>query len=319
VYVFWSLLSRSGLEAGSARTQYIAFPASEARFTSPQTLRILPLEEQPYGQHRGFFNLTKLVLPASIRGGSDFVHQPVPAAGEHPELAVAVTVNQPYRQDQVVQVAVALFAEGRFQGYELAAKTSGLSTNPVLQADETGQLHLLWREGAAGQEVYYATTAPLSREILDRLDRGDVTHTLLEGGLESLAALAFFPWVGLGWLMPGLLILGLWKILRDYEDLNYPPSRVFLVFALLVYYVAKLVTLPTITTYIPFSAWVDLPPAWQRVLQIGIPLLILGTSLLVAEWVRRRRTSSTLVYYLAFSVCDALLTLFVYGVNFLGL
>ena len=89
--------------------------------------------------------------------------------------------------------------------------------------------------------------------------------------------------------------------------------------AIVLYYVVKLIFMPTITTYIPFSAWIPIPQSFETILQIGVPLLILALSLLVANFVRTRYSETTLAFYLAFTITDAILTLFVYGVNFLGL
>jgi hypothetical protein len=91
-----------------------------------------------------------------------------------------------------------------------------------------------------------------------------------------------------------------------------------LVIAILLYQVTKLLFLPTIQTYTPFSAWLDLPRSWSTALRVMVPLLIFGVAWLAAEWVRRSRTASTLAYFFVVAAVDAILTLVVYGVNYLG-
>jgi hypothetical protein len=46
--------------------------------------------------------------------------------------------------------------------------------------------------------------------------------------------------------------------------------------------------------------------------------VILAFAALVTEWVRRKRSDSALVLYFAFAVADALLSLAIYGVGYLG-
>jgi hypothetical protein len=50
-----------------------------------------------------------------------------------------------------------------------------------------------------------------------------------------------------------------------------------------------------------------------------VPILSFSLGILVAEWVRRRRQgTSSLLYFFAICGLDAILTLMIYGVNFLG-
>ncbi len=70
-------------------------------------------------------------------------------------------------------------------------------------------------------------------------------------------------------------------------------------------------------TYVPFSAWVDIPANWEIVLRIGVPGLIFLIGIGVAER-GRRRSKSTLVYYALVSITDMVLTMGVYGVFYLG-
>jgi len=49
-----------------------------------------------------------------------------------------------------------------------------------------------------------------------------------------------------------------------------------------------------------------------------VPILIFVIAVAVAVWVQKRVRPSTLLFYIAFTLTDALLTLAIYGVNFLG-
>ena len=53
VYIFWSILSYSDLEEGTASTEYLAFPADEPAENMSARLWMLAIEEQPYADYTG--------------------------------------------------------------------------------------------------------------------------------------------------------------------------------------------------------------------------------------------------------------------------
>jgi hypothetical protein len=319
-YVFWSVLNQSGLEAGTGYTAYAAFLLSAPEKQGATRLWISPEQEQPYAPYQGVFSIAQLVPPVrEAWASSDYILRPSVMQGNPAgELAVAVALNQQMRLDQHLQVAVAVFKEGQFEGYTLGTKTEGISDNPVLFVDSANQLHLAWREGAAGNGIFYATTQPQAIAALDRLNIGDLVNAIFQGGLESIVSVALLPVIGFGWLLPGMLIVGIVKLLRDQDNLTDWRFWVPLGIAIMAFYAAKLATLPTITTYVPFSAWLDLPSRFDMYLRLAVPALIFVISALVAQRVCQRHSQSAVLFYIAFTLVDALLTLAVYGVNFLG-
>ena len=349
VYIFWSILSYSDLEAGTASTEYLAFPAEKPAQNIAARLWVLAIEEQPYIDYTGSFSLTQLSPPitfseaasqygqnyiysssnlppddiannwADVSGAvSDYLMNPATMAGNQNELAVALASSQQYRLDSLLQITTAVFSKGQYKGYSLASKTRNISDNPTLAVDEGGNLHLVWREGAGGKSVYYATTAPDAKTALDALTSSDIYNFLLMAGVESLASVAFMPVIGFFWLLPGLIVMGVWKLSRDQGNLSEPSSWVLLAIAISIYYVIKIATLPTLLTYIPFSAWLHVPEDFELILRLGMPLVTFGIALLVANRVRRRYSDSAIFFYIGFVLTDAILTLMVYGVNFLG-
>ena len=319
IYLIWSVERQSGLEAGTARTEYISFPIDQPARSDPKPVWIFPAEEQSYQPHQGDYNLTRLAEPADPGSTSDYIYQPSAAGGQLNQLATAVAVRQEYRQEAHVQIATLIFDDGQFKGYLLATKTKALSYDPLLISDETGSLHLLWRQGAMGRDLYYATTSPSLRDELDRLTAADAIDLILTGGMESLVGILFFPWIGIGWLMPGLILVGLHKLIKDNDNISRSVlARLLLGIAILVYQGTKLLVLPSILFYVPFSAWIEIPASWQMPLQIGVPLAILTMAALVAWQVRRTRTDSAVMLYLVFVTVDAFFTLAIYGVGFLG-
>lgn len=320
VYALWSLQRQAGLEAGTSHTAYVSFPIGQPEAASrPVRLWIPPFEDPSYASYDGSYALTQVIPPpGSAIASSDFIYQP-DAVGDHPdELAVVVAVSQQFRLDSYVQLAMALFDEGAFQGYVWASKTRTLSQAPVIVADDDRELHLAWREGSSGQWVYYASTRPEIRARLDQLDTGDFVNAALQGVLEGFASVLFFPILGFLWIFPGVILLVFRRLFLDHEDPGNPTTLILLGSALVVYELIKVFTLPTILTYVPYSAWLEIPENWRLPLQIGAPLFIIAVSLGVAEWVRRGRAFSSLIYYFSFAVTDSLLTLSIYGVSLLG-
>ena len=319
-YVFWSMLNQSGLDAGTGYTVYTAFPVAAPAKVAASRLLLSPEEEQPYAAYQGNFNLTQLAPPVEEAWAStDFILSPSVMQGSQPgELAVAVAMNQEMRMDAHLQIAVAVFREGRFVGYTLGTKTENISDDPVLFVDSAMHLHLAWREGAAGNSVYYGTTQPEAVAELERLGAGDIINAIFQGGMEGLVGVTFLPIIGFGWLLPGMILIVIVKILRDQDNLTEWKYWIPLVIASLMYYVIKLATLPTISSYVPFSAWIDIPERFGTPLRIGIPVLIFIIAVLAANYVRRRKTQSAAVFYITFVLVDAALTLAIYGVNLLG-
>jgi len=319
VYVFWSILSQSGMEAGTASTKFAAFPSGMPGSSESKPIWILPIEEQPYVPYQGGFSLNQYVEPPKAANEStDFIMRPAAMTGVNPELAVAVSAQQQLRMNAQMQIVVLIFDDGQYRGYTLASKTQQISDNPALSVDNSGNLYLVWQEGARKQDIYYATTEPEAVAALDGLSTGDFVYAVLEGGMESLVGLAFMPFLGFGWLLPGLIVIGIWKLFKDEESVMQPSSWLVLIIAVIIYYSIKIITLPTIATYVPFSAWIYIPADWELALRIGVPITIFGISLFVAYKVSVKYSDSAVLFYVVLALTDALLTLAIYGVNFLG-
>ena len=319
-YVFWSVLNQSGLEAGTGYTAYTAFPVDAPANLKANRLLLSPDEEQPYTAYEGSFHLTQLAPPAEAAWAStDFILSPSVMQGSQTgELAMAVAMNQAMRLDQHLQIAIGVFKDGQFVGYTLGTKTENISDDPVLFIDTLMNLHLAWREGAAGNSVFYATTQAQASAALERLTAGDIINAIFQGGMEGLVGVAFLPVIGFGWLLPGMVVVGIVKFFRDQDNLVAWYHWIPLIFALLLYHVVKLATLPTIASYVPFSAWVDIPARVGEPLRVIVPLLIFVIAFLVANRILQKKTQSAAVFYISFTLVDALLTLAIYGVNFLG-
>ncbi len=320
VYVFWSILKQTGLEAGTASTSFVAFEIGNPGQLQNERLNIYPDSEGLFKSYQGDYNLSQLIPPPQEDYYStNFVYDPNPSSTSGNALAVAIAANQEVRLDAYVQIAVGIFTGGEFQGYTLATKTIQISRNAKVERDQAGNLYLIWHDGAAGKNLFYSTTSPLGKAALDRISFSDLPSLILSGGLEAVIGVLLFPFA-FPWVLLGLVIMIVWRLVRNDEDISLPLSRLLLVIAVISYQASKILFLPDIILYVPFSAWMDVPPQLGLIMRVGVPLLIFILGIVAAEWRRRRQDSSpsTISYYLSIVIVDVVLTLAIYGVIFLG-
>ncbi len=320
VYVFWSILKQTGLEAGTASTEYVVFETGNPGRLQKERLNIYPDSEGLFESYQGDYNLSQLIPPPQEDYFStNFVYAPNLNSTSGNALAVAIAANQEVRLDDYIQIAVGIFSDGEYQGYTLATKTTQISRNAVIERDQAGDLYLIWHEGAAGKNLFYSTTSPLGKAALDRISFSDLPNLILSSSLEAVIGVLLFPFA-FPWMFVGLAILIVWRLVRNDEDLSLPLSRLLLVIAVISYQASKILFLPDVVLYVPFSAWTDIPQQWGLVLRVGVPLLIFILGIAVAEWRRRRQdsSSSSISYYLSIVIVDIVFTLAIYGVIFLG-
>ena len=315
-YVIWAIFNIRGLEAGTGTTEYMAFPKDSPQAGNGEWLRISPDEEQPYAPYESAYRISQLAPPTDTSGSTDMVREPFTTTGRGNELAVAAAINQDFRLNRYTQVGTILFADGKFTGYQMAGKTDAFSQEPVLATDDEGNLHIAWREGGTGNLAYYAVTTPEVRGDLDRMEGADIANVALNGGIEIITGILFFPLACI-WLFPGFLIIGLWHFWRGESDMSEPSTIIVLIIAIVVSQVMKFLFLPTITTYVPFSAWLDVASNWEKTLRTIVPVFTMIVGLLVA-WRMHRRTQSAVAFFFWFMAADGILTLAIYGVTILG-
>ena len=319
VYAIWSIANRTGLEAGTSRVEYVTFNIGGMTTDRPTRLGLSAVEELPYEPYEGDYQMTLLAGASPIAYSSDFAYQPAVDYGQGNEIAVALAMTQQLRQKSVTQIATAVFRDGSFLGFNMAAKTEAFSQEPFISSDAAGNLHVVWREGGHGQMIFYATTAPDARKEINGLDFGDLSNIIFSGGIEAAVGMMMFP-LAFIWVAPGLLLMGIWHMRRDEDTLTDPITLILLVISLLFYQFIKVAFWPFIMVYVPFSAWMDVPNSASMLLRIGVPIVIFGIGLITAVYIRKRKNPymSGLLFFFITTTIDGLLTLGVYGVNFLG-
>lgn len=316
VTILWAAFFNTGIEAGTAVTEYVSFPIGSPQRTTSARILIATDEEPPYRAYQSNYHLTQLASPARVGNSTSYVREPNVTEGRGNELAVALTVSQNFRLNEFIQVVTALFKDGEYIGYQMSGKTEAFSQNPILSTDNNGDLYMVWREGGRGTLAYYALTTEAGQAALNRMGTNDIATIAMNGGLEVLAGILFFPLACL-WLVPGLLIIGLYHLWQGESELKKPITVILVIISLAVSQVIKFLFLPSMTTYVPFSAWLDMPVSWHSPLVLIVPMTTAVIGLLVATLMHKRNPSG-LAFVFWFVATDAILTLAIYGVNFLG-
>ena len=118
VYVAWSIRRQTGLEAGTALTEFVAFQLDEPKEVVPTTIYILPTILEPYKAYDGAYTLTQLVpAPVSAPSSSEYIYNPVPVSNPQGEFALALTAKQTHQNKLATQIVLALFRDGNHLGY----------------------------------------------------------------------------------------------------------------------------------------------------------------------------------------------------------
>lgn len=322
-YLVWAIEERIGLEAGIVTAWYAFFPLEKPQPTTPRRF-VLPAVEKPvyteYESPYGYHHL--MLLSADLPSGEQPIDMAATIDTQGEELPVAFRIYVDYGRHRKFQIAMAVFKEGRLVGYQSAGKSRYPSSRPTLLADDKGNLHLAWLDSTGGgsTHLYYASTSPLVKAHLDRLTGED----LLSGAARMMDGFLFgfllAPSIAL-LLVPAFVWVFFCTAVIHFDDLGTRRGKIGLVVALLIYLVTKLLGLPSLLSYVPFSAWFPfLPSSISPLLMVGTPLFVSGGAAALAIWFLRRVESRRLLTaLLLFTLPDALLTLMVYSPGILGM
>jgi hypothetical protein len=325
VYVLWSEQARSGMSAGQIDAFYVAFPQGGAevngapdRLTFPYsyTLNYSPAEAPLLAGDRA-------QLDAQDARASAALIDIYTNTGSSDELAIAFRSRLPYlRSKQVPQVGVVFLQDGKNTGNQLLSFTSTTSQRPAITSDDAGYLYATWLEGTrgGGYPVYFASTTPglvAENATLDQQDYGRLLTETLFGLASGVLLLPFvFAWG----LVPTLFIFFTGFLRKDGEPITARGTLITVTIAILLYWISKLLILPGILDYIPFSAWIPfIPDVLGTILRIGLPILTSLIALRVAwHFTYRRERNSPLFFLLTFIAIDGLASIAIYGVIFYG-
>jgi len=328
IYLFWSVIVRTGLESGDVQTKYVNFPFSEPpAAVHPDVIAVpsiyalhydhlpnsrLEVGERVATQNSGFPRTTEL-------------QEITPDLVQAEELAIAFRSPTQYLWRKTrSQINVAYFQNGELTSYQPLSFTPSLSMAPTLISSQNRHLYVAWLEKQASDvyTVYFASTAPEISEALGQSTGRELAKVAAQVGFGMLVGILIAPIAAGAWMIVPIFLLLLTSPLRKLGSKKVQTG--FSVFSLLlaiaVYWAGKMATLPGMMAYVPFSAWLPtIPGTVGMLLRWGVPALTLALSLWTAWYYTfRQGNPSTLYYILIYIGVDALITAAIYGVLFYG-
>ncbi len=320
-YLIWAEQSRTGMEAGKVAALFINFPPGQPDLASPpRQLSVPPDYNLPYEAYAGEnLNAGERVLLEAW--GTSHITDINTLSSQNGELAIAFRARVDYLQrKERDQVSVAYFQDGEPSTYQLLSFTSVDSQDPWIINDEEGNLYLSWLERGdlAGFMVYFATTAPDIQSTLKALTWRDLGQIGVETLFGLVTGALLVPIVLIWLIVPVVLVILTSFIRKDEDSLTHAGTLISLGLSMVAYWVGKLIVLPDMRNYVPFSAWIPFIPTWSfDLLRISVPALIAVLALRLAwELTYHRDRPSALYLLLLYAVIDGVLTTAVYGVIF---
>ena len=328
VYVFWTVIIRSGLESGTIRTSYLHFPLGKPTLASePELIRMPSI----YGLQYEY--LSNSPLDAGERASLQSSHLPktekvqeiVPNPVQADEMAIIFRSPTQYLWRKVKeQVNVAYFYKGEPASYQPLSFTTTLSTSPNLINSTDRHLYAVWLEKIESNwyAVYFASTSPEIEESLSRSTGRELGRVAAQASFGMLVGILMAPIAAGVWVVLPLVILFIFAPIRKLGSRRTQDIMgiISLVFAIAAFWFGKVAMLPGMMDYVPFSAWLpEIPSVVANILRWGVPMASSLFAIFVAWFYTYRQSSKSTLYFLLIYVgVDSFLTAAVYAVLIYG-
>jgi len=323
VQVYWSASIRTGLRAGEIENMIASFvPGFPDTYAAPQRILVATDFELPYEAWSGAIQAGPRVDWDYNLYGTDQLKDIAPLVASEGESVVAMRARINTRSGQSQsQIALAFLKDGVLDSYQLLTFTYASSVTPSLIEGPDGSLYAVWLEITNEDEfsIYLSGTTPMMRESYNSLTPDDYRQMASDTLFGIVSDLLLAPVIFI-WLIPAMLTLALTAWLRRGEGRGQDIRTAFCVLlAAGVYWATKLGFFPAIQTSIPFKAWIPvISDPLGRILQIAVPLVIMLIALGFSyRSMRKRGAFSPTIFILVYILWDGLLTLGIYGVDFI--
>jgi hypothetical protein len=324
-YVAWAEQARSGQSAGQIDALYISFPyGTEQLVTKDSALQF------PYSYTLNYATPTgplqsggRAQLDEQEGRGTAALIDLYGSTGLAGETVMAVRSRLPYLRSKLVpQVGLVYLQAGENAGAQLLSFTTTTSERPAVHSDANNNMHVTWLEGerSGGFLVYYAGTDPALVAASNELTSEDIGNLTFETIFGLVSGLLLIPFVIAWGLVPTLFIFFSSAFRRDGEPFTARGTLLTVALAFALYWASKLLIMPGILEYVPFSAWLPIiSPGLGQVLRFGVPLLVSAFALGFAwHMTYRRERNSPLFFLLTFVAVDGMISIAIYGVIFYG-
>lgn len=330
VYLFWTIEVRTGPSTGAIETRYVTFAPGQPETMSAATPLTAPTTDdlmyETWASDRFMAgprtnpNVPQYTLTSATKD----VARSETIAAELPLALLNTNVQYEYRQINS-QVAMLYLENGQPTSYQLLSYSTGLARVPFLQADVDNHLALTWLEAdeEGGFHVYFASTAPQTKAVLDKLSGSDFIQLLGVTLFGMLSGIVLSPLVVFLWMIAPMVIAGgTLLVQRSYsEDKLTIGTLVSIALAMGAYWVVKQFALPNIFEDVPFQVWIPIiPVGLENILRVGMPVVMTLIGVVVAWFTTiRRHIVSPLYFMLVFGLVDGVLTMSIYGFYFYNL
>ncbi len=328
VYLFWTVIVRSGLEAGAVQTAYLHFPLGEpTRATAPRQI-VVPSSyslEFEYLSGTTFQAGERVSLrnPAGLR--TTELEEMVPNLIQTNELAIIFRTPTQYLWRKIRdQVNVAYLQDGEPHSYQPLSFTTALSTSPNLLNSADDHLYVTWLEKIESDwyAVYFASTSPAIEEAFSRSTGRELGRIFAQISFGMLVGLLMAPVAAGVMVIAPLGVLFLFAPLRKIgsERVQDIFSIISLIFGIAAFWAGKFAVFPGMLDYVPFSAWIPEISGWLGdILRFGVPVFSTLLAIFVAWFYTYRQSNeSTLYFILIYVGVDSALTTAIYAVLIYG-
>jgi len=328
VYVFWTLIIRSGLEAGTIRTFYVHFPLGEPTLVARPEQLLMPsgYDLQYEDLADTFFDTGERVALQDVRlPRTEKVQEIVPNPQQTGELAIIFrTPTEHLWRKEREQVNVAYFHQGLPVSYQPLSFTTTLSTSPNLLNSADRHLYALWLEKLETDNyaVYFASTSPAIKTAFSRSTTREIGRILAQVAFGILVGVLMAPIAAGILVVAPLVILFLFSPLRKIGSKRTQDivAGISLFLAILAFWLGKIALLPGMLHYVPFSAWIpNIPHFLAETLRWGVPIASTMIALFVAWFYTYRKSNRSTLYFLLIYVgVDSFFTAAFYAVLIYG-
>ncbi len=306
-----------GLEGGSATTRLTCLDGQTWIPESEQRLELVITEKPNFMIYDGPFAVSRLAeveIPYS-----NFTYLPSSPVTLEGQIVLAVSTPAELRYKVRQDIAMLLFDDGQVRGYQSVTATSSSSLSPNLAGDANGNLYIAWLERSIGNEIFFATTNPEASDLLNQYDWSEVTVTILGIIAEALTGLFMLPFMLLAF---GLAFIAVFVTSRFASLLRLERLKDLIGFisGAAVLWVVKLLFLPYISSFVPFSSWLpEIPASLLIAYKVFWPLIILSASIFFSQLIVKRRDIPYLTTRFGiYAVIDITLTALIYGAMLQG-
>ena len=306
-----------GLEGGSASTRLTCLDKQTWIPESEQRLELVISEKPDYLTYSGPFVISRLAeieIPYS-----NFTYLPSSPVALESQMAIVVSTPAQVRYKVRQDIAMLLINDGQVLGYQPVTATSSSSLSPNLAGDADGNLYMTWLERSIGNEIFFATTNPQASDILNEYDMSEVIVTILGIIVEAITGLFLLPFM---LLAIGIAYIAVFVTSRVASLLRLERLKDLIGFisGAAVLWGVKLLFLPYISSFVPFSAWLpEIPASLITAYKVFWPLFILSASLFFSNLIIKRKDIPSLTTRFGlYAIIDVTLTALIYGVMLQG-